>query len=146
GALGYMISKNAGPFFKERTAEIQKDLTEARKLKADSEQRVAAIERRVANLQHEMQALRDAAKAEMGLEADRIQQETARAITKIRSSAEHEIAFAAKLAQQELKAFSAGLAVQLAEGIVRSRLTPSKQDELADGFVRQLSHQQKVTH
>ncbi len=146
GALGFLISKNAGPFFKSRTEEIQSELQEARKLRADSEARVSEIEKKVANLQSEMQSLRDHAKAEMDAEAQRIQQETARAIDKIRASAENEIAFASKLAQQELKAFSAELSLKLATGMIRERLTPAKQEELANGFVQQLANSQKVTH
>ncbi|MBI4904261.1 MAG: hypothetical protein HY820_11530 [Acidobacteria bacterium] len=146
GGLGYLISKNAGPFFRSRTEEIQSELKEARKLSADSEARAAAIATKVSNLQSEMQALRDNARTEMEAEGHRIEQETARVIAKIRAGAENEIAFASKVAQQELKAFSGELAVKLAAGNIRERLTPSKQEELAEGFVQQLASSQKVTH
>ena len=52
-----------------------------------------------------------------------------------------EIASAAKLARQELKAYSADLAVQLATRQIRERLTPTTQDQLVDNFVKQLQTQ-----
>lgn len=141
GALGFLISKHAPAFFKDRTDQIQSGLNEARKLRAESEARVTEIEKRVASLETDLKQLRENARKEMASEGDRIRQETARAIAKIQAHAEMEIASAAKLARQELKSYSADLAVQLATRQIRDRLTPNTQDQLVDNFVKQLQTQ-----
>lgn len=140
-ALSFLVAKNAPAFFKNRTEEIQSGLTEARKLREESEARVAGIEKRVASLETDLKQLREDARKEMVSEGERIKQETARAIQKIQVHAEMEIASAAKLARQELKAYSADLAVQLATGQIRERITPQTQDQLVDNFVKQLQSQ-----
>lgn len=137
--LGYLISKHAGPWFQSRTAEIQTGLREARKLREDSEARVAEMERRVASLEADVQKMKEEAKREITAAGERIQSETERAIAKIQSSAENEIANAAKTASRELKAYSADLAVQLAAAQLRERMTPAAQEALAAGFVSQLA-------
>lgn len=140
-ALSFLVAKNAPAFFKSRTEEIQSGLNEARKLREESEARVAGIEKRVASLETDLKQLREEARKEMVSEGERIKQETARAIQKIQAHAEMEIASAAKLARQELKAYSADLAVQLATRQIRERLTPQTQDQLVDNFVKQLQSQ-----
>lgn len=141
GGLGYLISKHAGSYFTGRTAEIKAGLTEARRLHQESEARVAAIEKRVANLEADLQQLRADARHEMEAEGDRIRQQTARAIAKIQAHAELEIAATVKLARQELRAHSADLAVQLATQQIRERLTPASQDQLVRQFLAQLQTQ-----
>lgn len=143
-ALSFIAAKHAPAFFKDRTDQIQSGLNEARKLREESEARVAEIEKRVATLETDLKQLRENARKEMASEGDRIRQETARAIEKIQAHAEMEIASAAKLARQELKAYSGDLAVQLATRQIRERITSQTQDQLVDNFIKQLQSQ-KVT-
>ena len=139
--LGFLAAKHAPAFFKSRTTEIQSGLNEARRLRAESEARVADIEKRVASLETDLKQLRENARKEMAAEGERIKQETARAIQKMQAHAEMEIASTAKLAKQELKAYSADLAIQLATRQIREGLTPRAQDQLVDNFVKQLQSQ-----
>jgi len=81
----------------------------------------------------------------MAAEGERIQAETARMIQKIQASAELEIASTVKLATQDLKAYSADLAIQLATQQIRERMSASTHDQLVDTFVGQLNSQ-KATH
>lgn len=140
-ALAFLAAKHLPAFFKDRTDQIQSGLKEARKLREESEARVTEIEKRVATLETDLKQLRENARKEMVSEGERIKQDTARAIEKIQAHAEMEIASAAKLARQELKAYSADLAVQLATRQIRERLTPQTQDQLVDNFVKQLQSQ-----
>jgi len=143
-ALSFIAAKYAPAFFKDRTDQIQSGLNEARKLREESEARVTEIEKRVATLETDLKQLRENARKEMASEGERIRQDTVRAIEKMQVHAEMEIASAAKLARQELKSYSADLAVQLATRQIRERLTPQAQDQLVDNFVKQLQSQ-KVT-
>ena len=138
GGLGYLIGRHAPAFFRSRTDEIQQGMANAARIKKDADLRVAEVERRLATLEQEIAALRSGSVAEMAAEAKRIQEETARQLAKTQEQAEQEIASAAKTARKELKAYSADLAVSLAEQKVQSRLTPAVEQNLIDAFVTDL--------
>jgi len=136
--LGYLIGKNAGPFFASRSAEIQKGITDAAAVKAEAEARAKEIESRISNLQGEIEALRKSSQAEIAAEGARISAETAQSIAKIQAQAEQEIATAAKNATLELKAQAAGLAMDMAEKQIRGRINAQTQDGLVDSFLQDL--------
>lgn len=138
GLLGWMIKKNAGPFFASRGMEIQKEISEAEKLNYDAEIRAREIEEKLAGLQEEIESMRDEARQELRAEGERLKVETAQLLAKVQSQAEQDIASAAKAARQNLKAHSVALAVQLAEAKLRERLNPEAQDTLVNRFVTDL--------
>lgn len=123
GVLGYLLRKRAGDWFHRRTEEIRAGITEAARLKREAEARCAEIEARLANLENEIEGLRRKAREETAAEEARIRRELQRDLTKIRAEAEREIAAAAKAARQQLRAYSAELAIRLAEAKIRRRLT-----------------------
>ena len=141
GGLGYLIAKKAPEFFRGRTSEIQKGITEAARLKADADARAAEIERRIANLGAEVEALRAGAREEMDAETERLRAETAQQFAKIRAQAEQEIASASKAARTDLKAYAAELAIGLAEQQLRVRMTAQAERGLVAGFVKDLENQ-----
>lgn len=138
GGLGYLLGKNAGPFFRSRTAEIRQGLDEAARTKADADARCAAMEQRLANLDQEIERLRANARQEAAAENERLRQETGRELHRIQTQAERDIESVAKGARQELRAYSTELASGLAEKKLRLYLTPEHQDSLVRGMVRDL--------
>jgi F-type H+-transporting ATPase subunit b len=140
GGLGYLIGKNAGPFFAARSTKIRKDMLDAHELIKQSEARAAEVERRLKNLQSDIDALREVSKKEAEAEGERVARQTEVEIAKVRANAEQEIASAAKAARMDLKRYSAGLALELAERKIRGRMTPATQDALVEGFVQDLDH------
>ena len=136
--LGFLIVKQAGPYFATRSIEIQKGIVESQKLRADAEARAAAMDAKLASLGVEVEAMRKSARDEAAQEGQRIRQETERELAKIQTHAEQEISSALKAAQAELKSYSAQLAVNLARQKVRERMTPADQDALVQGFVADL--------
>jgi F-type H+-transporting ATPase subunit b len=138
GLLGYAIAKNAGPFFRGRTSEIQSALLEARKLKEDADTRASAIEQRLANLGADLAAMKAEGHQEMEAEMQRVQAETDRLLTKIRNQARQEIESAEKQAIAELRAHASELALELAEQKIRARMTASAQAQLVDQFLRRI--------
>ena len=140
GGLGYLIGKHAGPFFAARSKKIREDMTQADEMRQEAEARVGAVERRLANLESEIAALRSESEQEAGSETERMKQQTVDEMAKIRTHAEHEIASAGKAARMELKRYSAQLAIHLAEQKVRGRITPDTQDALVREFVQDLEH------
>lgn len=138
GGLGYLIAKNAGPFFAARTMLIQQGISEATKVKADAEARAQHIETRIGSLSADVDSLRSHSKEEITAESRRLQAETSQQIAKIQTQAEAEIASAAKRASADLKAYSAGLALDLAEAQIRQNMTGDLQHHLHEAFIKDI--------
>jgi F-type H+-transporting ATPase subunit b len=139
GGLVWVFRKNAVPYFTARAVGIRQGMMEADKARAAAEQRIAAVEARLARLGADIKALKDAAMAEEKSEHERVRQETAAELAKIRVHAEREIASAGKAARAELKRYSASLAVAGAVEKIRARMNPATQDALVHGFAHDLS-------
>lgn len=135
GALGYVISKTAGAFFRSRTRGIEEGVREAARLRDQAEARAAEIDRRLANLAAEIESLRKSAAEEMAAEGKRIEQETAQQLAKVQANAQQEIATAANQARKDLREYAAGLSLRLARGKIARRLTPAVDESLVDAFV-----------
>lgn len=139
GALGYLIAKNAGPFFAARSRQIRKGILEAEEARAEAEARMAAVDARLANLQADIEALRREARAEEDSERERLRQEAAAELAKIQAHAEREIAAAGNAARLELKRHAARLALSLAEQKIRARMTAQDEDALLRSFTAGLA-------
>ncbi|MCU1232348.1 MAG: H+-transporting two-sector ATPase, subunit [Candidatus Solibacter sp.] len=138
GGLGYLIGKHAGPFFAARSAGIRKDMEDSLAQRKAAEASMADVVRRLAHIEADIAALRSQGDRDARTEAERIERHTGAEISKIQAHAEQEIASAGKAARMELKRYAAELAVELAEQKVLARMTPDAQDELVQGFVRNL--------
>jgi F0F1-type ATP synthase membrane subunit b/b' len=139
--IGYLLVKQVGPFFAARSVEIRKGIAEAHKLRAEAEARASAMDAKLASLSADVENMRKASRDEAAQEGGRIRAETERELAKIRTNADHDIASALKAAQNELKSYSAQLALDLARQKVRARMTPAAEDELVRNFVTELGRQ-----
>lgn len=140
GGLGYVIKKNAGPYFAQRSLEIRKGMADAEAARAASDAKAAEVDRRLANLQAEIEALRLSAKQEAEADAERVRREAAAEMAKVQSHLAEEIASAGKSATLELRRFSAALALGLAEQKIAARLSPEMQTRLVGRFVTSMAH------
>jgi F-type H+-transporting ATPase subunit b len=143
GGLGYLIYKKGGPFFHARSEQIRKGIAEAAKFKEEAQARYAQIEQRLAGLTAEIEHLRKTAREESGAEGERVRLETERNLKKIQAQAEQEMASAVKAARQELRAYSAELAIRLAEQSIRGRITAEIEDQLVASTIAELELCQK---
>lgn len=138
GGLGYLIGKNAGPFFATRSASIRKDMEESMRQRQEAEARAAEVDRRLAGLDKEIAALRTESEIEFKRSAELIAKQIEQDVAKIQEHAAQEIATAGRAAHAELKRYSAELAVGLAEQKIRARMTPAAQQGLVENFVSDL--------
>lgn len=139
GGLAYLIKKNAGPYFAKRSLEIRKGMVEAQAERAASDAKVAEVDRRLAHLQAEIEALRSNAQEEAEADAQRVRREAAAEMAKIQAHLAEEIASAAKSATLELRRYSAELALGLAEQKIAASLSPEVQDRLVGIFVTSMA-------
>lgn len=138
--LGYITKKNVGPYFAKRSQAIRKGMIEAEAVRAESDAKVADVDRRLANLQSEIEALRRNAQQEGDAEAQRVRREADAEMAKIQTHLVDEIASASKAARLELRRYAAELALGLAEKKIAARLTPEVQDRLVGTFVAAMTH------
>jgi F-type H+-transporting ATPase subunit b len=139
--LGIMIGKVAPALFKERSRSIGQAMFEAATAVRDAQMRATEVEARFAALENDIAELRRNAKAEMSAENERISRETELRLKKIQDQAMQEIALIARAGRDDLRRYSAQLALELAEQRLRSRLTQDTQDGLVDGFLQDLRYQ-----
>lgn len=141
GGLGYVIKKNAGPYFAARSLRIRKGMIEADEARAEAEAKVTEVNLRLANLDKDIQALRQHAQQEQEAELQRARREAEAELAKIQTHQSEEIASAVKAARLELRRYSAGLAIALAEQKIAARMSPEIQDRLLRGFVARMDRQ-----
>jgi F-type H+-transporting ATPase subunit b len=139
GALGWLIGKNAGPFFASRSQQIRKGIADAEQIRLEAEARVAAVDAQLANLATEIEQMRKAARDEQIAEGERIRQRTVAELAKAQERGEQEIAAAGKAARLELKRYAAQLALDLAAQKIQQRMNPESDDALVQDFVRELA-------
>jgi F-type H+-transporting ATPase subunit b len=140
--LGYLVAKNLPPFFTSRTTSIQKEITDAQKVKRKSEERAAAIMKRVSNLGADIEAFRVQSRIEMEREGERIREQAAVHIRKLQEQAQSEIESASKTARRELRVYAAELALDLAGQRIRARLDTATDAGLVERFVGDLKRQE----
>jgi F-type H+-transporting ATPase subunit b len=139
GGLGWVTARNAGPFFAARSQAIRREMIEAEETRKEAEERAAAVSRRLANLDAEINDLRRQSKAEAEAESERMARRTAGEVEKIRAQMQSEIESAGKAGRFELKRYAAHLAVTLAEQKVRTRMNSDVQDALVRAFIDDLT-------
>jgi F0F1-type ATP synthase membrane subunit b/b' len=138
---GYLLGKHLPAFFKSRTTDIQKDITDAQQQKQAADKTAAEMDARLKSLGADIEKFRVEAKAEMEQEAARIREETAHQIEKLQRQAEQEIESKGNLAGRELREYAAKLALDLAEQRVRTRLDAATEAGLVDDFTKDLQQQ-----
>lgn len=135
GGLGYITKKNVGPYFAQRSQAIRKGMIEAEAVRAEADAKIADVDRRLANLKSEIEALKRNAQQEADAEAQRVRREADAEMAKIQTHLADEIASASKAARLELRRYAAELALSLAEQKIAARMTPQVQDRLVGTFV-----------
>ncbi len=139
--LGYLIWKNVPPLLRARSEEIQKAMRESAQLKAESDARLAEIERRLTGIGSEIEKLRVELIGEMNVEGNRLREETERQIKRVHDQAQQEIRFMTKTGRLALKAFSAQLAIDLASQRIKARMNHDTQRQMVNAFVGDLAKQ-----
>jgi F-type H+-transporting ATPase subunit b len=136
--VGYFSVKYAPGFFASRNERIRKSIEEGTLRTREADARAAEIDRKLANLQAEVEAMRDSAGEESAKEFERIESETRRLLAKIQEQADQQIALAAKAAQQGLKEYVADLALSLARQRIASPLPTDVERSLVRSFLAHL--------
>ena len=136
-ALGWIWKKNIPGAFQARTAAIRKTMEEAQAASADANRRLNEIESRLAKLDQEIAQMRSTAETEAAAEESRIRAAAEEESVRIVEGAKAEIESSSRLAQRELKAYAADLAITLAGQ--RIQVDPKTDRALVQKFSRELA-------
>ncbi len=137
-AIAWIWKKNIPGAFRARTATIRKTMDEAQAASADANRRLSDIEGRLSKLDQEIASMRAAAEQEAAAEEARIRAASEEESKRIVEGAQAEIESASRVAQRELKAYAAELAVALAEKKIH--VDPNTDRALVERFSRELGN------
>jgi F-type H+-transporting ATPase subunit b len=118
-AVFWIMKKKLPGLFQTKNEAIRRSMEEATRVSAEARGRLSEIEARLSRLDAEIGDMKAGAEADAKNEEARILAAAEEDKKHIIASAEQEIAAASKLAQRELKAYAASLAVDLAERRVK---------------------------
>jgi F-type H+-transporting ATPase subunit b len=138
GGVIWVFGKVLPPKFRSNAEKINCAIAKATEAKKAADEQLREAENKLANLEKEVNELRERATHEAAAEKERLQAATQSDEQKIASAAKAEIAAAERAARLELKALAAKLAVDGAETLLAKQLTPQVQESLVSAFVKSL--------
>lgn len=136
--LGAIIYFGRGPittFFSSRRAEIKSELSEAANLLSEAEQRNAELQRRLVDLNSEVEGIREAANQRADDEAERILADARATAERIRNDAKAAVAQELSRAQSKLREEAANLALEIAAQKLEANVGDGDRDRLIDEFI-----------
>ncbi|MDP9338439.1 MAG: hypothetical protein M3P45_06180 [Acidobacteriota bacterium] len=138
GAIIWLCLKRGPAFFSRRADVISSAIQKSTAAKNLADQQLREAETKLQNLEKEVAELRAAAQRESTAEGQRIRNLTRADQQKIDAAASAEVDATERAARLELKALAANLAVDGAEALLASQLTPAAQESLINNFVKTL--------
>ncbi|MBM3302423.1 MAG: ATP synthase F0 subunit B [Deltaproteobacteria bacterium] len=133
--LVYFMKKPLASFFAERTSQISKDLEEARDQRARAEallqeykQRLAGMEKELEKMRAELQKSSEAERERVVAAAERLAAST---VETAKLTAEQEV----RKAKAALKAEAVDLAMEMAETLIREKITEDDRKRIAEDYL-----------
>jgi len=139
GGLVIVLRKPLLEFLLKRTETIRALMKDAQTARLEAEGKLAEASRKIAALEDEVVRMKKDAEAEGLKDKERIQALAAKEESRIRSFAEQEIDLQLKAGIQELKEYTAELAVSLAEARIKDKITANEQSGLIDQSIDKLA-------
>jgi F-type H+-transporting ATPase subunit b len=138
GTLVYLLKSPIRTYLADRGTQIRSDLVNAAAMKETAAAQIAEIERKMQALPGELETLRAQGAQEIAAEEARIRAAAAAERDRLLDQARREIDLQVKVAERELVAHAAGLAVGVASERIRKNITDEDQKRLVDRYVQQL--------
>ena len=139
GTLVYFLRSPLKSYLGDRGRQIRADLVRAAEMRASAAAQAAAIEQKMAALPGELDALRRQGAEEVAAEEARIRQAAEAERARLLEQARREIDAQLKLAERQLVARTADLAVGIAAARVKSTITAADQARLVDQYLGRLA-------
>lgn len=136
--LVWVFAKKTPAYFHARQKAIADAIAESTRAHEEAERQQRAAEQKMASLDREIAELQTRAKQESAAEAERIRALAQEEARRIDQAGQMEIRAAERTAQSELKAIAARLAIERAEALLRDQVNPQADSNLFRSFVAAL--------
>jgi len=137
-AMVYFFTKVAAPSLRSRSEEIAQKIAEGARAREAAEKQRREVQAKLAGIDKEVANLREEADRSMKSEAARLKALARQEAEMIERAAQAEIVAAQRAAALEMKALAARLAIERAEAVLTSLITPEAQASLFHTFVVEL--------
>jgi F0F1-type ATP synthase membrane subunit b/b' len=138
GAIGFLIARHGGSFFRANAKEISASIVEAAAIKAEADRELAQAEAKVHNLDRDLAALREEAQRNWAAERERLKASGLAEIEKINQAAVAEMTASERAAQQQLRQVAAAMSVERAAALVTSRMNQEIRSRMFQSFLDKL--------
>jgi F0F1-type ATP synthase membrane subunit b/b' len=138
--LGLLIYgfRKALPYFRTHSDEISQKIAEGARAREAAEQRRSEAQAKLANIGADVAEMRQEAERVAVLEAERIRASARAEADTVERAAQAEIAATERAARLELRMLAARMAMDRAEALLRTELTPKVEGERFHAFVSEL--------
>jgi len=138
GTLVYFLRSPFRTYLSDRGTQIRGDLVKAAGMRQSASEQLATIDAKMAALPGEIDALRASGAEEVAAEEARIRQAAEAERVRLIEQAKRDIEWQLRIAERDLKAHAAALAVDLATKRVKATITGADQLRLVDRYVAQV--------
>ena len=138
GVLVYFLRAPIAEYLSTRSAQIRQDLVTAAETRKSATAQLEEIQRRLAALPAELQALKTRGAEDIASEEARIAETAKAERARLIEQTRREIDMRLRVARRELVEHAAQLAVQVAQERISRTITPDDQMRLVDRYATQL--------
>lgn len=133
-----LLAKPMRSFITERHTTIRRDLDEASRLRKEAEAKLGEYEKKVSNVDAEIDALVAQVTKEAEAEKERLLAAAAEQAIRLKAEAEKQIAAEIERARSELRAGVIEAAIAAADGILKKQIGADDQRKMAERYVGEL--------
>ena len=138
GSLYYLLNSPIRRYLADRGTQIRSDLVNAAEMKQAAATQIEEIDRKMKALPGELETLRTQGAQEIAAEEERIRAAAAAERDRLLEQARRDIDLQVKVAERDLVAHAADLAVGVAADRIKKTITDDDQKRLVDRYVGQL--------
>jgi F-type H+-transporting ATPase subunit b len=135
GALVYFARKPVQTYFADRRRAIGDELERSAELQRQAEERHARWQRKLVDLERELEEIRRLGRERAEAEREQILADARAGAERIARTARSAIDMELRRARASLREEASQLAVELASGLLRDRVTDADRDRLLDEFI-----------
>jgi F-type H+-transporting ATPase subunit b len=139
GVLVYFLRAPIAEYLRNRSTQIREALVTAAEMRKTATAQLEEIQRRLASLPAELEALKKRGAEDTAAEKVRIAETAKAERARLLEQTRREIDMRLRVARRELTEHAAQLAVQVAEDRIRRSITPDDQVRLLDRYTAQIS-------
>lgn len=140
GVIFYFAREPVATFLGSRSEAIRKEIGEAHEAREEAEQKLAAIEAQMRDLDAELDLMKVQAQKEAEQEKRRILEQAAEESEKIVTVTEREIEGLTRAARQNLRDYAVELSMEMAKEKIVAGMDSETQDKVIDRFLVRLTN------